>query len=127
VTRKAPGEILIDHPPPELADEAPLPEADLAIPFFALREAKLPEARRYLLYCDRGLLSQWHGRAARRARAGRGGVSAGAFALSRFTGHEPGTGHEGESEHEEHRPPEGDQAGEGPGRVARQHAKHHNR
>ncbi|WP_141055660.1 hypothetical protein [Tepidiphilus succinatimandens] len=64
MTQKSPGEILIDiRPPPELADEAPLPEADLAIPFFALREAKLPEARRYLLYCDRGLLSQWHGRA----------------------------------------------------------------
>lgn len=63
VTRKAPGELLIDIRPPELADEAPLPEADLVIPFFALREAVLPEARRYLLYCDRGLLSQWHGRA----------------------------------------------------------------
>ena len=63
VTHVEEGDVVVDIRTPEQAQAAPLPEAALHIPFHQLsrRFAELDPQRRYLLYCDKGVLSQLHG------------------------------------------------------------------
>ncbi|QTF91275.1 thiazole biosynthesis protein, partial [Halomonas sp. BM-2019] len=51
---------VIDIRPPQEREAAPLAVADLAIPFYELQALAetLPRDRRYLLYCDRGVMSR---------------------------------------------------------------------
>ena len=57
------GDVIIDIRAPEQAGASPLSEAALHIPFHELarRFPQLDQNRRYLLYCDKGVLSQLHG------------------------------------------------------------------
>ncbi len=63
VTRAEAGDVIVDIRMPEQAQARPLAEATLHIPFHQLsrRFAELDPQKRYLLYCDKGVLSQLHG------------------------------------------------------------------
>lgn len=65
VSQAQPGQVVIDIRPPEEAERNPLQLDDVEvqqIPFYALKTAfpALDPARVYLLYCDKGLISQMH-------------------------------------------------------------------
>jgi thiamine biosynthesis protein ThiI len=54
--------LVIDIRAPQKVAQAPLAEADVALPFYELQHRfdDLPEAETYLLYCDKGVMSQLH-------------------------------------------------------------------
>ncbi|HBZ95856.1 MAG TPA: tRNA 4-thiouridine(8) synthase ThiI, partial [Pseudomonas sp.] len=59
------GQIVIDIPPPEAAEDEPLDGPGIevqALPFYALNNKfkELDENRQYLLYCDKGVMSRLH-------------------------------------------------------------------
>jgi thiamine biosynthesis protein ThiI len=65
MTRVADNQTLIDVRPPRDQERKPLnmPGCDIrVIPFYKLENEfpKLPQAREYLLYCDKGVMSQMH-------------------------------------------------------------------
>lgn len=62
VTTPEAGDEILDIRPPERVKAAPLTLPHRVVPFFALKEAAkgFDPNRRYLLYCDKGVLSQLH-------------------------------------------------------------------
>jgi len=62
VQNKAPGDWVIDIRAPERSQTAPCAECDAQVPFYHLvsQIKQQPQAKRYLLYCDQGVMSQLH-------------------------------------------------------------------
>ena len=62
VQTKAPGDWVIDIRAPDQAQAAPCAQCDAQVPFYHLvsQIKQQPQARRYLLYCEHGVMSQLH-------------------------------------------------------------------
>jgi thiamine biosynthesis protein ThiI len=60
---KPKGALVVDIRAPQKVAQAPLAQADVALPFYELQHRfdTLPAADTYLLYCDKGVMSQLHG------------------------------------------------------------------